>query len=117
MYSGSKTGLHDRSSGAMVTPKRHVESNAYNHSGSGGLYNHTMGETALKAILLNSAGILTVLLGIFKNLDNGISVIIGISSIMFIAYKILVERENWLIKRSERREKEYDFVEKKNSKK
>ena len=71
-----------------------------------GIYSKKMGEITAK--LLNLLGLTTVFLGFLSNLPNPISVLLGIVSFMWALYRALKERENWLMRRSERRKHEKD---------
>ena len=55
--------------------------------------------------LINTLGFTTVLLGILANIDNALSVLIGMLASGFALYKLLNERENYLLKRYDREER------------
>lgn len=71
-----------------------------------GIYNKKMGEIAVK--LLNVTGLMALIFGFIANLPNAISVAIGVMSLVWIGFRILMMRENWLLRRSERRKHERD---------
>lgn len=70
------------------------------------IYDKKMGEITAK--LLNFLGVTTLFFGFISNLPNPISILVGIVSLMWVTYKTLKERENWLYRRSERRKHERD---------
>lgn len=72
-----------------------------------GLYSKKMGEITGK-FLLNLLGITTAVWGFLSNLPNPISILLGIISIMWTMWKALEKREDWLMKRSQRRQHERD---------
>lgn len=71
------------------------------------IYRKQMGEITGKAIL-NIAGIAGVLFGFLSNLNNILSVFIGIGSLMYLVFRGLKERENWLHRKSERKRQEFE---------
>lgn len=71
-----------------------------------GIYSKKMGEITAK--LLNILGITGAIFGFIANLPNAISVAIGLMSVLWLTYRILEKREDWLMKRSQRRKHERD---------
>lgn len=63
-----------------------------------------MGEVA--KVLANTLGFTAILLGIVANLDNFISILIGTVGFGFGLFKALEQREIYLEKRHNRRERE-----------
>lgn len=68
------------------------------------IYSKQMGEITLKVV--NYVGLIGVVFGFLSNLNNIISVFLGIGSLMFLVFKGLKERENWLYRKAERKQKE-----------
>lgn len=67
--------------------------------------NHTeMGEIA-KA-MVNTLGWMTLIAGVLANLDNALSILLGVVALAFGVVKFLDGRESWLIKRVDRMERE-----------
>lgn len=60
-----------------------------------------MGEITAK--LLNLLGVTGVLFAFLANLPNAISVSMGIMMSVWLGFRILKMREDWLMRRSERR--------------
>jgi hypothetical protein len=72
-----------------------------------------MGEIAAKVI--NAIGLTALLFGFIANLDNKLSILLGLLSACWLVFRALKERENWLFRKAERLEKELDVLIKKNS--
>lgn len=69
--------------------------------------NSKMGE-AFKT-LANTIGITAWLMGVIANFNNWIGLALGAAGFGFAVFRCLKERENWLIRRVERKERERNF--------
>lgn len=84
--------------------KRRVDINGNNFRNHTWIHNSKMGEIAAK--LLNIAGLTGFILGFIANLNSPIAFVMGLIGIVYGLYKMLEKREDWLHKRSERRQHE-----------
>lgn len=66
-----------------------------------------MGETV--KFLVNTIGGTVFLMGIITNLNNWIAIALGAAGFGYAVFRALRERENWLIRRVERKERERDY--------
>ncbi len=71
------------------------------------IYRKQMGEITFK-VIANYVGLLGVIFGFLSNLNNILSVFVGIGSLMYLVYRGLKERENWLYRKAERKQKELE---------
>ena len=110
MGSGNKNDISERTYFRMDKGERLRSSNGiYIHHGNR-IHNTKMGELAKS--LGNILGWTGALFAFLANLPlNPISILIGIGSAVFIWYKALKMREDMLIRRVERKEKEHAFNE------
>lgn len=110
MDSGNKIDLYRRTHNGMDKAERLRGNNGiYFHNGDR-VHNTKMGEIAKS--LGNILGWTSAFFAFLANLPNPVSFILGIGSAMFIYYRALKVREDMLIKRVERKEKEYDLKKK-----
>lgn len=78
--------------------------NGYNIYSNTRIHTGKMGEIAAKFI--NVIGLSGIVFGFLTNLNNELSVLLGMISFGWGMYKMLKEREDWLYRRSERRKHE-----------
>lgn len=69
--------------------------------------NNKMGEVV--KVLANTLGGTVFIMGIIANLNNWIAIALGAAGFGFAVYRCLKERENWLIRKIERKERERSF--------
>ncbi len=74
------------------------------------LYNSKMGEITVK--ILNWVGFTGMIYAFIANLSNSLSIVIGIGSAIFLIFKILKMREDWLFRKAERKRHELENMEK-----
>lgn len=106
IYMGSSTKIIVRNTGNDRVDKdqRGVDINGNNFRNHTWIYNSKMGEALYK--LLNIAGLTGFILGFIANLNSPIAFVMGLIGIVYGLYKMLEKREDWLHKRSERRQHE-----------
>lgn len=109
MDSNFKAGIRSRSDIRLDKIERLPTNNGYHIHNGARIYNKKMGEIALK-FLGNAGGWTAVIFAFLTHFDftNPLSVVLTLGSAMFVWYKALKERENWLYRRSERRKHEND---------
>jgi hypothetical protein len=109
MDSSFEVGISFGNSPIMDTTKRYGGLDGTNIRNGNRLYNSKMGEVAVK--ILNVFGLMGLVYGFVSNLSNIVSVFIGIGSLMWIVYRGLKERENWLHRKAERKRLELENME------
>ena len=107
MDSKFKICLPTTDSGKMDQAERLRSINGFLVRHNARLYTTKMGEITVK--LLNVFGLTTLIFGFIANLPNAISVAIGLMSLVWVMFRVLKMREDWLFRRSERRKHERDY--------
>jgi hypothetical protein len=101
--SNLEAGISDFSDNRVYPEKRLSEPNGYGIHSRNRSNRSKMGEVI--KTLINSLGFTTILLGILANIDNALSVLIAMVALGFALYKLLNEREVYLMKKMDREER------------
>lgn len=101
MHSGAQTHLRNPGDDRGSKIKRALDHNGLFFRNSFRLHNRKMGEITAK--LLNLLGATGVIFAFLANLPNAISVSLGMMMLVWLGFRVLKMREDWLMRRSERR--------------